>query len=239
MQSRNFRAEFKLLRAFFATLRQIQHCLVSCSRLRCCMNNISTRQWGIAIAACLICAFFSAGFTSAVLSKGFGSSDAAAWVQAIGVTAGIGIAIWAPAQQRRAQVRDEKIRAYHHALALVNDLRSRITYVRNMLTEGGRPLAALNTTASTLFKRYESLYDRELYTHLPGPIVDRIVGMAGSVTGVETAVTYVSSVLKNEPSAMLPASDAWVTDGDPFEKLYQDFDELFTALEAEANKARS
>lgn len=186
----------------------------------------------------MICAFFSAGFTSAVLSKGFGSSDAAAWVQAIGVTAGIGIAIWVPAQQRRVQVRDEKIRAFHHGLALVNDLRARVTYVKDMLTKGGRPLAALNATASTLFKRYDSLYDRELYTHLPGPIINRIVEMSGSITGVETVVTYVSSAMGNKPSAMMPSSDAWASDGDPLEKLYQDLDELFTDLEVEANKAR-
>jgi len=203
------------------------------------MTNISKRQWGVAVAGSAICAFFSAGFTSALLSSGLGSSDVAGWVQAIGATAGIGIAIWVPYRQRIEQVRDEKIRSYYHALAVVNDLISRVAYLGKIYSEGNRPLAALTATQATVSRRYESLFDRELYTHLPGPIVDKITGMSGSFNGIEAAVAAKASILDNKPHVVLPAHPDWFTGTDPFQDLCQDLDNLFTALEAEANAARS
>lgn len=201
------------------------------------MKNISIRQWGIAVCAALVCGFFAAGLTQALLSSGLGSANVAGWVQAIGATAGIAIAIWIPYEQRQAQLRDDKIRCFHHALALVNDLRGRATYLRDFLTKGDRPLATLTSTATLFFKRYEALYDRELYAHLPGPIIDRITNLSGTITGVETVVAFVSSTLDNKPTVMLPPSQVWSQGGDPLKKLYQELDDLFTALENEAKKA--
>jgi len=171
--------------------------------------------------------------------SGLGSSDVAGWVQAIGATAGIAIAIWVPYQQRREQVRDEKGRSFNHTLAVVNDLRGRVTFIKNFMTEGGRPLAALTATSTLFFKRYEALYDRDIYTYLPAHIVDRITDMSGSFTGIETAVGYVASKLDNKPHAMLPASDVWDQSGNPFDSLYLELDELFTLLDAEVRKARA
>jgi hypothetical protein len=57
------------------------------------------RAVGAAGAASLL-TFFIAGLVAALRSKGLDSSEAAGWVQAIGATLGIGIAIWVPLKQK-------------------------------------------------------------------------------------------------------------------------------------------
>jgi hypothetical protein len=202
------------------------------------MTNISKRQWCIGAAACLVTAFFSAGFTCALLKNGFGSSEVAGWVQAIGATIGIGIAIWVPLQQRVETVREGKLRSFHHTMAIVNDLRGQVTYLKAIYEEGDRPLAALTTTTSTLLRRFEALYDRDLYAYLPGPIVDRITGMSGSFNGIEASVAFKASELQNDLHATLSPHGSWAHGSDPFESLYNDLDNLFTALKDEADLIR-
>lgn len=57
------------------------------------------RAVGAAAVAGLL-TFFSAGLVAALRYKGLDSSEAAGWVQAIGATLGIGIAIWVPLKQK-------------------------------------------------------------------------------------------------------------------------------------------
>lgn len=201
------------------------------------MKTIRATDVAIGLLGFLICTFLAAGLTRALVVKGLGSAELAAWVQAIGATVAIGIAIWVPYQQKLQAVLEGKVRSFHHAMAIVNDLRGRVTYLHQIYAEGNRPLAALTTTSATLLRRYETLYDRDLYAFMPGPIVDRITAMSGSFNGIEASVALRSSQLDNKPHAML-LPHAWPEGVSPFEQLYQNLDDLFTHLEAEANALR-
>lgn len=70
--------------------------------------------------------FFIAGITLAWREKGLGSADVAGWVQAIGATFGIAIAIYLPWQQRQDSAREAEQRqrdsAFRVALAFRDEL---------------------------------------------------------------------------------------------------------------------
>lgn len=90
-------------------------------------------------------------------------------------------------------------------MAVINDLRGRVRFVKIALTEGNRPLIAVTQNAEAIQKRYEALYDRELYRYLPGEVIDAIVAMSGSVFGLSALVAGLASALGNSGHYMLPA----------------------------------
>jgi hypothetical protein len=63
------------------------------------MKVPSGKHISFALAAGVGCAFFSAGLVTAIAKHDIGSSDAAGWVQAVGATVGLAIAIWIPYKQ--------------------------------------------------------------------------------------------------------------------------------------------
>ena len=84
-----------------------------------------------------------------------------------------------------------------------------------------------------ILTRYETLFDRELYRYLPGPIVDQIKEMSGSITGLNIMVTLIATQYQNNPNAhvVVPAA----REPKPFEDLFSDLDDLYTAIEQLAN----
>lgn len=191
-------------------------------------------RWLILFSIMMVGAFLGAGLSRALMVKGLESSEVAGWVQAIGATIGIGIAIWVPHQQQRNALREGRIRSFHHALAVVNDLRSRVAYTKSTMRNGGRPLVALTSNIEMLKLRYEALYDRDLYAHLPGPTINQITEMSGSFAGIEMAAALTAARLGNKPEQIIPAWVGPTPDPDPIEQLFQDLDRLFTSLETEA-----
>lgn len=69
------------------------------------MRNISNTQLAISLLAGAACAFFAAGLTRALASKGFGSAEVAAWVQAIGSISALGVAVYVSARQNMHSTR--------------------------------------------------------------------------------------------------------------------------------------
>ena len=69
------------------------------------MKNISPIQVAISLLAAFVCAFFSAGLTRAIVSKGFGSAEVAAWVQAIGSISALCVAVYVSARQNTHSAR--------------------------------------------------------------------------------------------------------------------------------------
>jgi hypothetical protein len=96
------------------------------------------------------------------------------------------------------------VRCIHHSMALVNDLRSRVRYMKVALIEGNRPLVALTKNADAIEKRYEALYDRELYRFLPGDVSNAIGDMSGSMFGLSALVAGIASTFDNKAHQMLP-----------------------------------
>lgn len=85
-------------------------------------------------------------------------------------------------------------------------------------------------------RRYETLWDRELYTYLPGPVIDQITKMSGSLAGIETVISIVAAKLDSNPAAALERAIDQQAVANPFDYLYQELDDLFTILKDERSK---
>lgn len=88
----------------------------------------------IAIASALVCCFFSAGLTTSIIQKGLGSSDAAGWIQAIGATLGLGIAIWIPYDQKNQATKDDIASRREGALRVCIALYDELTLILESLS---------------------------------------------------------------------------------------------------------
>ncbi len=99
------------------------------------------------------------------------------------------------------------VRVTHHSMAVINDLRSRVSYMKITLSEGHRPLVALTQNAETIQRRYETLYDRELYLYLPGSVIDAIGALSGAVFGLSTLVAAVASALDGKGHLIIPSGN--------------------------------
>ncbi len=126
------------------------------------------------------------------------------------------------------------VRVTHHTMAMINDLRGRVRYMKIALSEGNRPLVALTKNAETIQNRYEALYDRELYRYLPGSVIDTIVSLSGSVFGLSTLIEGVASVLGGKGHAVIPPDDATNREGliQTISKLEFELDALFSQVES-------
>lgn len=121
------------------------------------------------------------------------------------------------------------VRITHHTMAIVNDLRGRIRFMKIALSKGNRPLIALTKNAETIEKRYEALYDRDLYRYLPGNVIDTIVSLSGSVFGLSSLIEGVTSVLDDKGQAIIPSGNVDLIQA--ISKLESELDVLFTIVE--------
>jgi len=126
------------------------------------------------------------------------------------------------------------VRSIHHSMALINDLRSRIGYMKVALAEGGQPVGALTKNADAIEKRYEALYDRELYRFLPGDVSNDIGAMSGSMFGLSTLVAGIASAFDNKAHQMLPSdkSGSRANIVQACESLEAELDALFSRFQA-------
>lgn len=126
------------------------------------------------------------------------------WVSGIGALIAVVVALTIADRQAKNEHDQDAIRCIHHALAVINDLRGRVRSVKLMLTEGGRPVLALTKNAAAIERRYESLYDREIYRHAPGELVDLITSLSGSFFGLSVLVDGVVAQGNLTPQTILP-----------------------------------
>lgn len=96
------------------------------------------------------------------------------------------------------------VRCIHHSMALIKNLQNHVGYMKLALAEGNRPLVALTQSADAIQKRYEALYDRELYQFLPGDVSDAIDAISGHVFGLSALVAGIASALDNKEHQMIP-----------------------------------
>jgi len=128
----------------------------------------------------------------------------------------------------------EIIRITHHSMAVINDLRGRVHYMKIALSEGNRPLVAITQNAEAIHNLYMSLYDRELYRYLPGNVIDTIVGLSGSVFGLSSLIAGVASAFGEKEHLIIPP-------GNPIDRsnivhaisnLESELDLLFSQIES-------
>ncbi|MFK3738306.1 hypothetical protein [Massilia sp. TN1-12] len=151
------------------------------------------------------------------------------WTSGIGAVVAAWVALHIANQQRRDSILLDRVRALHHTMAIVNDLRLRVHYLGKSLKEGSKPLAAITGNSLALMRRYEALYDRDLYSGIDGTIIERITKLSGSFFGIETAVAVISSHLDHKAHVNIPPLGA--NGAPPTDKLYNELDDLYTALE--------
>lgn len=126
------------------------------------------------------------------------------------------------------------VRCIHHSMALIKNLQNYVQYMKLVLAEGNRPLAALTQSADAIQKRYEALYDRELYQFLPGEVSDAIDAMSGSMLGLSALVAGIASALDNKVHQMIPPdmSGNRTSAIQATEALGAELDALFSRFEA-------
>ena len=136
--------------------------------------------------------------------------------------------------QHKLEKNDNAIGAMFHALAVVADLRGRVTFLKNKTCKiGTYPLAVYTITMEGISTRYESLFDRELYRFLPGPTIDIIRGMSGSINGINVIISLISTRHGDNLGAAVTISRP--TPSDEFEKLFEELDALYTSIETLAH----
>ena len=159
------------------------------------------------------------------------------WVSGLGTLIAVVASLYIAHQQSTDSRKQDAIRCIYHAMALVNDLRSRVHSFETTILNGGRPLVVLTRNAETIVRRYETLFDRDLYKHLPGHVVDQITGMSGSVFGLEIVTMMQSASLGDKPNFILPKRTPSEDELSPCTKLLKDLDALFTELQKLAGNA--
>ncbi len=81
----------------------------------------------------------------------------------------------------------EQVRVNHYLTVILRDLRDTLGYTKKQLVEGG-PMIVLESIADAVERRYESLFTKDVYDHLPGKAIDLISGMSGTIFGMRTLI---------------------------------------------------
>lgn len=152
-----------------------------------------------------------------------------AWVSGLGALVAVVTALKIANHQTEHEQKQDAVRCIHHALAIINDLRCRVGNMRLMLTEGNRPILSLTKGLEAIEKRYEALYDRDIYRHAPGEIVDEIADMSGSFFGLSVLVSGIIAGVNLKPHELLPpdTNGTRKTIADRLLRLENQLDELF------------
>jgi len=199
----------------------------------------------IAIATGIGLGTLTASLLSSALGFAFGASSSGSdlnqfvipflsmigsWVSGIGALAAAVVALKIAEGQTKHEHQQDAIRCIHHSLAIINDLRGRVCAMRLMLGEGKRPLLALTRNAETIERRYEMLYDREIYRHVPGKVIDAITGMSGHFFGLSVLVEGIASSIGIQPFEPLPTphDDSRQPLISTLMKLESELDDLFS-----------
>lgn len=155
------------------------------------------------------------------------------WVAGIGAIFAAIVALKIAENQIRHEHHQGAIRCIHHSLVIINDLRGRLCSVKKMLLDGDRPLIALKKNSEAIEKRYEALYDHEIYRYIPGHVADLITEMSGSFFGLAVLVEQIASRQNNPeiPPLALPTENTRNQVIESIEKLDDELDYLFTQFE--------
>ncbi len=152
------------------------------------------------------------------------------WVSGIGALVAAVVALRIAENQTKHEHQQSAVRCLHHSMAIIIDLRGRVNFMRLMLSEGKRPLIALTRNAEGIERRFEMLFDREIYRHVPGDIIDAITNLSGSLFGLTTFAEGVASAAKIKPHDILPEPTEYNVQPmiDKIQVVEEELNELFT-----------
>lgn len=95
--------------------------------------------------------------------------------------------------------RQDLVRVTHHLIAIIQDMRQRVGYLHSLLDGGKATPLVLDQITTTIERRYESLMEPDAYKYLPGPCIDIIVSISGSIFGLATMAKGVSQMAAANP----------------------------------------
>lgn len=106
-----------------------------------------------------------------------------------------------------SQLKDEKefIGVTYRYTAITKDLEDKVIFFTKMIADGGHFLTSVIYITDSIEKRYESLYDKELYKYISIEMVNTINDMSGSIYGLVSSTALAKDILKNSPTSPLPA----------------------------------
>jgi len=170
------------------------------------------------------------------------ASVAGSWVSALATLAAViaaMYAVWAQIRESRRLAAEERIASifhsrgacFSHSMAVINQLRGRLKFIQRTIIEGGRPAFAIPANANKLSSLFDQLLDRENFHHLPGPIVDAIGDLAGSIFGVEMLAQGIFLPYAENQARMLPARPDLAGLSETFNETDKKLDDLFTMFE--------
>jgi len=103
--------------------------------------------------------------------------------------------------------RKKIVRTTHHLIAITMDLKGRVDHVKKVLTdgkyEGKYPVSNLEKITESIEKRYETLLEPDAYEFLPGPTVNLIVRMSGSIFGLTRLADGIAQSIKERSGSAL------------------------------------
>lgn len=100
---------------------------------------------------------------------------------------------------RRAEI----VQVIHHLIVITKDLKQRVRYAKKSLSDGDRPIFTLIEIARSIEKRYETLYEKDVYKFLPGDCVDIVINISGSIYGLVTLANGINIATSNNKMIML------------------------------------
>lgn len=119
------------------------------------------------------------------------------------------------------------VRITHHLIAITGDLKARVGHVKANFERGESSAAVLAKISKSIEYRYDTLLLKpDAYEFLPGPTVDLIIGMSGSVFGVTALADGMAQAMaEKHPSALMPIPV------NPTQPLTPQFDSLMSELQ--------
>ena len=97
------------------------------------------------------------------------------------------------------------VRVTHRLVAVINDLRDKVTFLGKLISEGNKPLTSLRQSIDDIKEGFNSLSDKETYEFLKGDTVDLIASMSGKVFGLVTISDTVYNMYGSTGIQLLPA----------------------------------
>lgn len=128
------------------------------------------------------------------------------WASGIGTLAAVAVAIQIATAQARESRLQGSVRCAHYSMVLVDDLLTRVKYQKQMLEEGGRPLASLHVNSDSIARRYEGLFHHDQYLYLPGPVLGSLKKLAVGFFNQSVMTEFLRAALPLAMNEKLPAA---------------------------------
>lgn len=131
----------------------------------------------------------------------------------------------------------DAVRCIHYAIVVTEDLKQKVSHLKKNLLAEGSPLFVQIKTIEAIQARYECLFDKDLYRHLPGELSGAVIALSGFFHG-QNCLSYGITLSK---SCLLKTTDAFQGDAPIIKSLDSCIDQLNALIDGlrEASPSKS